>query len=312
MTAGAPKGPPAAEPREHHPGATPLPLDAAQRGRGPFVWRFNRFHRGTHAVLMLSFFLLVITGLPLRFSCAFWSEPLIALLGGVESAGLLHRIGAVVTFGYFGVHVAYLAVMLIRAEDRMRLLWGPDSMVPQPRDVRDVTQQVRWFLGRGPRPRFGRFSYMEKFDYFAVFWGVAIIGGSGLLLWFPEFFAGFLPGWAFNVATVIHADEALLASGFIFTIHFFNVHLRPEKFPLDAVMFTGRATVDYMEEEHPEVVETHIARLRGEPVSHVPRPDHPAPPPGRRSSLVAAALGFLALGLGMSLVGMILWAVSFC
>jgi len=79
-----------------------------------------------------------------------------------------------------------------------------------------------------------------------------MIGSSGLLLWFPSFFAKWLPGWVFNLATIIHSEEALLAMGFIFTIHFFNTHMRPRKFPMDLVIFTGRMTEDYFREEHPE------------------------------------------------------------
>lgn len=284
------------------------PLDSAQRGRGPFLWRFNRVHRGLHAAVMVSFFLLVLTGLPLRFSCTPWAEPLIRFFGGVEMAGLLHRIGGVVTFGYFFVNLVYIVVSLIRDPDRKRHLWGSDSLVPQPRDVVDFYRQFKWFLGLGPRPRFGRYSYMEKLDYLAVFWGVAIIGTSGLFLWFPEFFARFVPGWAFNVAAVVHADEAILATLFIFTIHFFNVHLRPEKFPLDAVMFTGRATMDYMEEEHPETAERIVARGRGT-VERRPKIDAEAPAPSRLASVTGAVFGFLALGLGMLTIGMMLWAL---
>jgi hypothetical protein len=76
----------------------------------------------------------------------------------------------------------------------------------------------------------------------AVFWGVAMIGVSGLIMWFPEFFTLVLPGWSINVALIIHSDEALLAAGFIFTFHFFNVHFRPDKFPMDPVMFSGTMT----------------------------------------------------------------------
>lgn len=85
----------------------------------------------------------------------------------------------------------------------------------------------------------------------AVFWGVGVIGVSGLFLWFPEFFSRFFPGWIFNVAMIIHGDEALLAAGFIFTIHFFNTHLRLEKFPMDAVMFTGRMSFSALRRERP-------------------------------------------------------------
>ena len=289
----------------------PLPMDAAQRGRGHFVWRFHLVHRLTHAAVIVSFFLLVITGLPLRFSCAFWSEPLIHLLGGVKMAGRLHRTGAVITFLYFGVHLFFLALKFVRTKDKRSLFWGHDSLVPQLHDVTDFLDQIRWYFGRGPRPRFGRWSYMEKFDYFAVFWGVAIIGTSGLLLWFPEFFARFLPGWLFNIATIVHADEALLAASFIFTIHFFHVHLRPEKFPLDAVMFTGRATRDYMEEEHPLILDNVDAHAEDGP-SNSQIPDTPAPPPSRTASIVSATLGFLALAVGVMLIGMILWAATLC
>ncbi len=285
-----------------------VPMDAAQRGPGPFVWRFNLYHRVTHATMMLSFFTLAATGLPLRFSGAFWAPTVMRLLGGVHMAGLLHRIAAGVTFGYFLAHLGYIVVQVARARpaERARMLWGRESMVPHLDDVVQFLQQWRWYFGLGPRPRFGRYSYMEKFDYFAVFWGVAMIGGSGLFLWFPEFFARFLPGWVFNVATVIHGDEAVLAASFIFSIHFFNVHLRPEKFPLDAVMFTGRATKHYMEEEHPAIMDRIEARA-GERVHASPELDAPAPPPSHRQSLVGAFLGFLALAVGVVLIGMMLW-----
>jgi cytochrome b subunit of formate dehydrogenase len=292
---------------DHRPEA-PLHIDAAQRGAGPFVWRFPLYHRITHGAVIVSFFLLVITGLPLRFSQAFWAAPLMSLLGGVKMAGILHRIGAVITFSYFGAHVGFVVRRLWREPDPLKLFWGPDSLVPQPRDIVDFWHQTRWYFGRGPRPTFGRWSYMEKFDYFAVFWGVAIIGSSGLMLWFPEFFSRFLPGWLFNVATIVHSDEALLAAGFIFTIHFFHVHFRPEKFPLDGVMFTGRATRSYMEEEHPGVM-ADIDRHASDAPSTKQQPDTPAPPPTRAASLTAAALGFLALAVGVALTGMILWAV---
>ena len=102
----------------------------------------------------------------------------------------------------------------------LQRLFGPDSLCPNLRDIRDVVGMVRWFLFMGPKPTFERWTYWEKFDFLAVFWGMFAIGGSGLMLWFPEFFGYFLPGWMFNVATIIHSDEALLATGFIFTVHF--------------------------------------------------------------------------------------------
>ncbi|NJD10752.1 MAG: hypothetical protein FIB01_10095 [Gemmatimonadetes bacterium] len=286
----------------------PVPLDAAQRGHGPFIWRFTTHQRWLHGLLMTSFFVLVLTGIPLRFSCAPFAPMLMRFWGGVEQAGLIHRCAAAIMVSTFLAHVIGAARGLYRAPDPMRLLWGRESIVPQPRDALDFVQQFRWFFGLGPRPQFGRFSYMEKFDYMAVFWGVFVIGGSGFMLWFPEFFARWIPGWLFNVATIVHGEEALLATAFIFTIHFFNVHLRPDKFPLDAVMFTGRATLEYMHEEHP-ILAADLAGIEGRPISTEPVHDLPAPPPSHRSTMFATVFGFLAWGVGLATIGMILWAV---
>ncbi len=277
------------------------PLSVADRGQGPYLWRFGPIERALHGLVIVSFLGLVITGVPLHFSYAAWAAPLMRWLGGPVGAGLIHRLCAIITFGYFFAHLGQVTYKLIKTEDKRSIFWGPSSMVPQPKDLRDVRDQFKWFLGLGPRPRFDRFSYMEKFDYWAVFWGIAIIGGSGLLLWFPEFFASFLPGWVFNVATIVHGDEALLALGFIFTIHFFNVHLRPEKFPLDAVMFTGRATVEYMEEEHPLEYERWVREGMIERLQ--------APPPSRAAYIWSVVLGFISLGIGIALIVLVLWAL---
>ncbi len=140
----------------------------------------------------------------------------------------------------FVSHVVLVFSKAIAGKRLLAILWGPDSMVPQPQDAIDVWRNFKWFVGRGPQPQFDRWTYWEKFDYWAVFWGMFIIGGSGLLLWFPVFFSKLLPGWMFNIAALVHGEEALLAVGFIFTFHFFNGHVRPAKFPMDTVIFTGR------------------------------------------------------------------------
>ena len=285
-----------------------LPLDAAQRGKGPFVWRFNRVHRFTHFLAIFSFYLLALTGIPLRFTCAPWSQPLIELFGGVHNAGQIHRFAAIVNIAFVALHFGYLLRRFWLGKQRRALLWGPDSLTPQPKDLLDFLRQWRWFFGRGPRPRFGRFSYLEKLDYWGEVWGFFVIGGSGLLLWFSQDFARVLPGWMFNVATVFHDYEAMIAIVFLFTVHFFNVHLRPDKFPLDAVMFTGRATQTYMEEEHPLQVEDWPLH-EGEPQ---PPAHEIAPAPTRAETIVAAVFGYLALGVGIAVIGMIVWALFSC
>jgi len=279
---------------------TPRVLNAADRGEGPYIRRFTPLQIILHILIIISFNGLVLTGLPLHFSSAPWASFMVTMVGGLQAAALIHRICAVITFGYFVTHVGSL-VLSGRRRGFKRLLWGPESMVPQLRDLRDIVSQFKWFLGLGPRPQFERFSYMEKVDYLAVFWGVAVIGFSGLLLWFPAFFSRFLPGWIFNVATIIHGEEALLALSFIFTIHFFNVHLRPEKFPIDLVVFTGRATTAYLMEEHP--LEYQRLADSGELDRRI------APPATRTNYILGITFGFAALAVGLFIIGLVLYAV---
>lgn len=215
------------------------------------VERFNAYHRVLHVVMAVSFIGLVASGMPIRYSQAPWAAWLMNLQGGYQGAALVHRICAIITFGYFAAHIGYVIYDIAVVRKLKFNPFGPESMVPWFKDFEDIYNNFQWFLGKGPRPQFDRWAYWEKFDYWAVFWGVGMIGVSGLFLWFPEFFGQFFPGWAFNVATVIHSDEALLAAGFIFTIHYFNTHLRPEKFPMDPVIFTGRVTLHELQHERP-------------------------------------------------------------
>jgi cytochrome b subunit of formate dehydrogenase len=211
-------------------------------------WRFNVFHRFIHLVMMVTFIGLALTGLPLKYPDAFWARGLILLWGGVKGAGLLHRWCAGITFGYFVLHLLYVLYFLLVLKGK---LLGPDSLVPSLKDFQDLYHQIRYFLGKGAPPQFGRFTYWEKFDYWAVFWGIAFIGGSGLVLWFPEFFSRFLPGIYLNIAYTIHSDEALLATGFIFVVHLYNAHLRADVFPIDKSIFTGKIEVKEIMERHP-------------------------------------------------------------
>jgi cytochrome b subunit of formate dehydrogenase len=265
-----------------------------------FVKRFDPFDRFLHLLMMTTFLGLSLTGLPLLFSTHRWAHALSRFFGGFQGSALLHRTFAVGMLACFGMHLARLAYRVVAKRD-WGIFWGPHSMVPQPRDVAQLYRSFRWFLGLGPRPKFDRYTYWEKFDYWAVFWGMGIIGGSGLVLWFPKFFAHFLPGTAFNVALLIHGEEALLAVSFIFTIHFFNSHLRPEKFPMDPVIFTGVVPEDELRKERP--VEYERIRQSGRLEELV------APPPKgyilRRARFIAA----VAVTLGLSLVVLALFAL---
>ncbi|MHB8835733.1 MAG: cytochrome c3 family protein [Candidatus Methylomirabilia bacterium] len=259
-------------------------------------WRFDLFQRTLHFMIIVSFLTLAMTGIPLKFSYTPWAKTLASFLGGFEAAGFVHRTMGVVTFCYFMLHLGSLLRRILRGEQG--LFWGPGSMVPQLKDLEDLIGTIKWFLGAGPRPKYDRFTYWEKFDYWAVFWGVGMIGVSGLVLWFPTFAAKLLPGWAFNIAMIIHSDEAILATGFIFAIHFFNSHLRPEKFPMDFVIFTGRVHVDELKHERP--LEYERVKASGELEKRMGMHVLPWQYNGAR------VFGFIALAVGLTLLVLML------
>jgi len=215
-------------------------------GEEEFV-RFNKFHIAMHYLMAISFMALVFTGMPLKYRNAAWAQVLMNIWGGVGGAGLIHRIAAAITLFYFGAEVAY-GIGYCFIIKRMPI-FGPDSMAPRWKDIKDLGHHIKYFFGVGPKPQFDRFTYWEKFDYLAVFWGMIAIGATGLALWFPEIAARFLPGKVFNIAIIMHSDEAVLAAGFIFVVHWFNTHWRPGKFPMDPVIFTGRVSKEELMHE---------------------------------------------------------------
>lgn len=277
---------------------TTAPVARATTGR--YYHRFGPIERVMHAFLMLTFIGCAITGVPLLFADHAWATVLVKFMGGFRGAALIHRICAAVMIVVFVGHVLRVFVKSFMAEDWLSVFWGPSSMVPNLKDGQDLVGMFKWFFGRGPRPQFDRYTYWEKFDYWAVFWGMFIIGGSGLMLWFPHFFSLVLPGWVFNVATIIHGEEALLAVGFIFTIHFFNGHLRPEKFPMDTVIFTGVVPETELRHERPAEYER-LAETGGlERLA--------APPPSPKQQKRSVMVGALAVLLGLVLVGFTIYA----
>ena len=277
-----------------------VPLEEA----GQIYRRFRLFDIVLHFTMMTTFIGLVLTGLPLKFSHAPWASGLMHFLGGAVLAGLIHRICAAITFGYFATAIAYIAYFLLFKKVRGSLnpiekLFGPDSLCPRWKDIEDIIGMIGWFLNKGPKPSFDRWTYWEKFDFLAVFWGMFAIGLSGLMLWFPEFFSLFLPGWVLNIATIVHSDEALLASGFIFTVHFFNTHFRPSKFPIDTVIFTGRFPKYELVEERSEQYE----RMLAEGTLETCRDKYPSV----AADLFSEFVGFAMLAIGLLCIFLIAW-----
>jgi cytochrome b subunit of formate dehydrogenase len=263
---------------------------AGHSSAGPYVKRFSNAQIWLHVSIVVSFLLLAITGLPLKFAVAPWAGSLMTVLGGPQAAGLIHRFAAIVTFGYFGVHLL-MVLWGAFVKGEKGFFWGWRSMVPNLKDVQDFWGNIKYFLYVGKRPEMDRWAYWEKFDYLAVFWGVAMIGFSGLMLWQPGFFARYVPGWVLNAAYIIHSDEALLATGFIFIFHFFHPHLRPESFPMDPVIFTGVMPLEKFKEERP---------LEYQRLVDTKQLDKFLVPAPEKSNLHAAyVFGFIAVAVGI-------------
>jgi cytochrome b subunit of formate dehydrogenase len=208
------------------------------------VQRFDRHQLVQHWLLIGSVLTLVITEWPLRGASVSTSATLVAFFGGVHQAGLIHRIAAIVMGAAAVYHLGYLTVMAARRES----IFG---MVPTLSDVRNIYENFSFFLGlRSERPKFARFAYHEKFDYWAVFWGVAIMFGTGLVRWFPVLFAKWVPASIIEAAQIAHGDEATLAALALFVWHLYNVHLRPSVFPMSWTWLDGRIETHALKEEH--------------------------------------------------------------
>jgi cytochrome b subunit of formate dehydrogenase len=226
------------------PRTVPLPREQVAETH---VVRFDQHQRVQHVLMMSSFIVLALTGLPQKFGDLALSQWWVSTLGGLETVRWIHRSAGFVMLSDCLYHLCYLGYRM-----GVQRQLGPLRMVPGPKDLRDVVQTMLHFLGVAPeKPKFDRFSYLEKFDYWAVFWGIAMIGGSGLVLMFPVRATGFLPGQANPAALAIHSDEAVLAVGWILAMHMFNAHLAPWIFPFNSSIFTGRVSARRYALEHP-------------------------------------------------------------
>jgi len=265
-----------------------LQLDHAKHfQRFPWGWRL------AHLVFAIVTMTLVLTGTTALFAQSTWAPSLAMLFGGPKVLGIVHRVAASLFIGIFILHLVYVMQKLLRDKD---FRWfGPDSLVPNWKDLADIIGMFKWFVGKGPRPQLERWAYYEKFDYWAVFWGINVIGGSGLLLAFPHITAQYLPGWVFNVATLVHGEEAFLAAVFLFTVPFFNNHFRPDKLPPpDVVMFTGTQSLEEFRHDHP----AHYQRLLASGELQKRLVDAPS----RSMTLGSKILGLVLITIGLMLL----------
>lgn len=213
------------------------------------VVRFDIHQRAQHWFMLSGVILLGLTGWPLRGAgdpqAAEYSRAFMKVFGGAEGAALWHRVGAVLIIISSAYHLFYLTFLA----SQRRL---PLSMVPVPKDAIDMRDNILFMLGlKKERPKFDRYMYLEKFDYWAVFWGIIMMVGTGFVFWFPVFFAKYAPAWLITATQIIHGEEATLAITFLFVVHFYNVHLKPSIFPMNWAWINGRISVEMLKHEHP-------------------------------------------------------------
>jgi len=217
------------------------------------VERFNIIFRIQHIIMFTTFLLLSFTGWGLKYAEVDVSSWWIRVWGGPETAGIIHRVAGVTMLLDFTWHVLYIIYLFIKGRIRFDTR---TTVIPLPKDVKDVIHNFLYFIGIAKtKPKFGRFNYAQKFDYWAVFWGMFIIGFSGFALAFPMVVSYIIPefttGWIWQVLAIMHSDEALLAIVFILFWHFYNEHLKPEVFPMSWIWLTGRISTEELKHKHP-------------------------------------------------------------
>ncbi len=217
----------------------------AGKGEPDYFIRFSLSQRVEHALLMVSFTTLAVTGLAQRFYTAGWAEWVILSLRGIEYTQLIHRaFGLVFTLSVV-YHFGYLAYSLFVRHSK-------PSMLPNLKDVRDVVTTLRYSFGFTDKPpQFGRFDYRQKFEYWGIIFGSIIIIISGFILAFPLAVTKVLPGQVVAAAVEFHGYEATLAVLTIVIWHLYDVIFKPGIFPADTSIFTGKISRKRMLEEHP-------------------------------------------------------------
>jgi cytochrome b subunit of formate dehydrogenase len=233
--------------------------------------RMSVNERLQHAVLVVSFTLLVVTGFMLRYPEAWWVVAIRQLSSSAfELRGLVHRIASVVMLASGVWHVCYLAFTTAG-----RALFR--EMLPRKRDLTDPWGVLKYNLGLAPeKPAFGRFCYIEKAEYWAMAWGTALMTVTGAILWFDNASMGYITKLGFDISRTIHFYEAVLATLAIIVWHFYFVVFNPDVYPMNLAWLTGRMSEGEMMEEHPLQLEEMKAAERA--AAGAPDPAHPVPP----------------------------------
>ncbi len=261
--------------------------DTAREDGSKTYRRFDRSQRIEHAIFLVAFTILGITGLAQKFATSPGGEFLLRITGGIETTRVIHRSTAIILMT---VAIYHILGLLYRVFVRRVNL----SIMPALQDLRDLMQDVLFYLGlRNTRARYGRYSYVEKSEYWALVWGTLIMAVTGFMMWNPISSARFFPGEAIPAAKAAHGGEALLAISAVILWHFYHVHIRH----LNLSMFTGGLTRKEMEHEHPaELEDIEAGRVKPEPSPEVIR---------RREAIYIPVAAVLALVMGFGLFGFV-------
>ena len=212
--------------------------------------RMSVSERIQHATLAISFITLVITGFMLKFPDAWWVVPVRQWNERMFAVrGIVHRVAGVVLIGVSIYHLYYI-FGVSRGKQLIR------DLLPKLLDVRELWGMAKYYLGLSKsKPQLGRFAYIEKAEYWALIWGVVVMGGTGIILWFNNYFIGLFTLLGWNVAQAVHYYEAWLATLAILVWHFYFVIFNPSVYPLNTACITGTLTEEEMAEEHPRELE---------------------------------------------------------
>ena len=216
-------------------------LSARRRAHPAMMVRMTVNQRWQHIILLTSFIVLVITGFALKFPDSWFAH----LMGMSEKLrSVIHRVAGVALMAAGIYHLFYLAA----AREGRRLL---RDLAPAPNDGFDVLRAMRYYLGLSDqKPAFGRFSYAEKAEYWALVWGTALMGVTGVMLWAKVWVGNLLARWTVDVATAVHYYEAILATLAIVIWHFYQVFFDPDVYPMNGAWLDGKMPVDHYREEH--------------------------------------------------------------
>ena len=220
------------------------------------VVRLSLNERLQHLALLVCVLVLMITGLALRYADTWLGQAVITLEGGMAARGVLHRAASLGLLLLWVYHAGYV-VFTRRGHDQLM------ELMPGWQDLRDLGMVLRHNLGGGGEsPRFGRFDFRQKFQYWAVALGVTAMVPTGFVLWFENQAMAALPKWVVDLARVVHSGEGLVIFLVLFIWHLYDTHLRPEVFPMDWSWLTGRITRKQWRERHPRDYEA--ATRKGE------------------------------------------------